>query len=72
MMNILVESAVELSDEQRKNLESVFKKSLGKEVELQTVVDPEVLGGLRVTVNGSQRIDLSLLGKLEYVKKVLN
>ncbi len=72
MMNILVESAIELDQDQVENLQGIFKRSLGKDVEIQTEVDPKILGGLRITVNGSKQIDLSLLGKLDYVKKVLN
>lgn len=71
-MHILIESAVELESEQLTGITKILEKSFGKGVTVDTNVDSEVLGGLRITLNGSKRIDLSLLGKLDYVKKVLN
>jgi F-type H+-transporting ATPase subunit delta len=68
-MNVLVESAIELTADQKKELQDILKKKLGT-VTLKEKVNPSILGGLRVTA-GSKRVDLSLKGKLDQVKKML-
>jgi F-type H+-transporting ATPase subunit delta len=45
-------SAVELDAAQKQALAGALEKGTGKSVELQTKVDPSVLGGLRVTLAG--------------------
>jgi F-type H+-transporting ATPase subunit delta len=45
-------AAVELDAGRQKVLAEALKKATGNEVELETRVDPAVLGGLRVTVGG--------------------
>lgn len=58
-----VVSAKEMSADQTKKLASVLKAKMGKDVALQTRVDPEILGGLVINI-GSTMIDNSLKGKL--------
>lgn len=62
-----VTSAVELNDEQK---ESIRQKVIGvtqaQQVELETRVDPDLLGGVVIKV-GSQVIDASLRGQLRRI-----
>jgi len=63
-------SAQKLSSAQLSSLKSNLKKSLGRKVEVETSVDPELLGGFVVRV-GSQLYDSSLKTKLEDLKIAL-
>ena len=56
-------TAHELTDEQHKALRAQIEKSVGKAVNLETRVDPSLLGGLIVKV-GSRMLDSSLKTKL--------
>lgn len=69
-MKVIVESVVKLDEDQIKPLTDLLVKKLGDGVSIKFVVNRDVLGGLRVTV-GSRRIDVSLRGKLDQVKKQL-
>lgn len=66
-MRVLVESVIELTQVQKKKIESLLKKKYDEEIKLKTKINPQVLGGVRLTF-GSTRIDLSLEGKLEQIK----
>jgi F-type H+-transporting ATPase subunit delta len=66
-----VTSAVALNDEQIKILKDTLKASVGKDVTLQSRVDPSLLGGLIVKV-GSRMIDSSLKTKLQNMKVALS
>jgi F-type H+-transporting ATPase subunit delta len=61
---------VPLNNEQTAALKDTLKASVGKDVTLQSRVDPSVLGGLIVKV-GSRMIDSSLRTKLQNLKVVL-
>ena len=58
-----VASAHPLSDEQLATLEHKLRAREGRTVKLKTRVEPELLGGLVVTI-GSQRIDSSIRSRL--------
>lgn len=62
-----VRSAVELDDAQRERLGRALSQQLGRDVELQVVVDPDVVGGLVVRV-GDTVIDGSVATRLERVR----
>jgi F-type H+-transporting ATPase subunit delta len=66
-----VTSAVPLNDEQVAALKETLKASMGKDVTLQSRVDPSLLGGLIVKV-GSRMIDSSLKTKLQNIKVALS
>ncbi|MFT3732751.1 MAG: F0F1 ATP synthase subunit delta [Hyphomicrobium sp.] len=66
-----VTSAFALNDEQIAALKETLKASVGKDVTLQSRVDPSILGGLIVKV-GSRMIDSSLKTKLQNMKAVLS
>jgi F-type H+-transporting ATPase subunit delta len=65
-----VTSAEPLSDKHLADLKSALKASLGKDVALETSVDPSLIGGLIVKV-GSRMIDGSLRTKLNSLKLVM-
>ncbi len=60
-------SATELNDEQTRRLRAEIEASVGKAVNLETEVDPSLLGGLIVKV-GSRMVDSSLRTKLNKLK----
>jgi F-type H+-transporting ATPase subunit delta len=62
-----VVSAEPLSDRHVAELKAALKSSLGKDVALETKVDPSLIGGLIVKV-GSRMIDGSLRTKLNSLK----
>lgn len=65
-----VTSAQKLSPAELKSLKTNLKKSLGRPVEVETSVDPDLLGGFIVRV-GSQLYDSSLKTKLDDLKIAL-
>jgi len=65
-----VKSAVALSEQQLAALKSKLKSTFGKDVRLDTHVDPSLLGGLVVKI-GSRMFDSSLRTKLSNLKVVL-
>jgi F-type H+-transporting ATPase subunit delta len=67
----MVSSATALSDAQIAELKATLKASVGKDVTLDTHVDPSLLGGLVVKL-GSRMIDNSLKTKLSNLKLALD
>jgi F-type H+-transporting ATPase subunit delta len=65
-----VVTAVPLSAEQTRGLASALRLSLGKDPEIETRVDPAILGGVKVRV-GSRLFDASLKSKLDSLKFAL-
>ena len=65
-----VKSAHKLSDEQLATLEQRLKAREGRNVKLRASVDPELLGGLVVTV-GSTRIDSSIRTRLNSLAQAM-
>ena len=62
-----VRSAVELTAEQRARLAEAIKASSGLDVEIQTIVDPNVVGGV-VTEIGDDVIDGSVRTRLQQMR----
>ena len=62
-----VASATELNDSQLQALKETLKASIGKDVQINSSVDPSLLGGLVVKI-GSRMIDSSLRTKLSTLK----
>ncbi|MEM6500198.1 MAG: F0F1 ATP synthase subunit delta, partial [Pseudomonadota bacterium] len=60
-------SAAPLNDDQTKRLRGEIERYVGKAVNLNTKVDPELLGGLVVKI-GSTMVDSSLRSKLNRLK----
>lgn len=65
-----VTSAHALSDEQMETLRKKLTARQGRTVKLQSSVDPELLGGLIVTI-GSQRIDGSIRTRLNSLAQAM-
>jgi F-type H+-transporting ATPase subunit delta len=58
-----VTSAIPLTPQQETDLRQRLAQQTGKEVQLQTSIDPSILGGLIIKL-GDQLLDLSIAGKL--------
>jgi F-type H+-transporting ATPase subunit delta len=65
-----VTSAIKLTSGQLVGVQKALSQALGKEPELSTVVDPAILGGIKVKV-GSRLFDASLKTKLDTLKFAL-
>jgi F-type H+-transporting ATPase subunit delta len=65
-----VTTAVALTEAQTKGLQAALRQALGKDPEIETRVDPAILGGLKVRV-GSRLFDASLKSKLDSLKFAL-
>jgi F-type H+-transporting ATPase subunit delta len=61
---VRIETAKPLSDEQKSGFQAKISTALGKNVKLETSVDPSIIGGMVVTI-GSVMIDDSVRRKLE-------
>jgi F-type H+-transporting ATPase subunit delta len=66
----IVHTAVPLSEQQRSRLVAALTRQYGHEVDLQVVVDPSVVGGLRVQI-GDELIDGTLAGRLDDARRRL-
>ena len=67
-LGVVVTSAVELDPEIAKRIGSEIEEQTGNEVELQSEVDPDILGGLVVQV-GNMVLDTSIRNRLEKLRK---
>ena len=67
----VVTSAVPLQEAETVALRAKLEKKLGRQVTLQCQVNPELIGGIRVEVDG-RIIDGSIRNKLEEIKEVMN
>ena len=66
-----VTSAVALTEAEMVQLRSRLEKKLGRRVILHCAVDPALIGGVRVEIDG-QVIDGSIRNKLQQIKEVMN
>jgi F-type H+-transporting ATPase subunit delta len=67
-LGVTVTSAVELDPEVAKRIGSEIEQQTGNTVELQSRVDPDILGGLVVQV-GNMVLDTSIRNRLEKLRK---
>ena len=65
-----VTTALPLSDAQTRGVAAALRQALGKDPEIETRVDPSILGGIKVKV-GSRLFDASLRSKLDSLKFAL-
>jgi F-type H+-transporting ATPase subunit delta len=65
-----VVTAVPLTPAQSKGVAAALRQALGKDPEIETRVDPAILGGIKVRV-GSRLFDASLKSKLDSLKFAL-
>ncbi|MCH9699207.1 MAG: F0F1 ATP synthase subunit delta [Gammaproteobacteria bacterium] len=59
-----------LQDQEQKAIESALKAALDKSVELESDIDPSIIGGVIIRA-GDQVIDGSVLGNLNRLEKIL-
>jgi F-type H+-transporting ATPase subunit delta len=65
-----VTTAIKLTAAQEKGLKAALRLTLGKDPEITTRVDPDILGGVKVRV-GSRLYDASLRSKLDSLRFAL-
>jgi F-type H+-transporting ATPase subunit delta len=65
-----VTSAVALSEDQQDRLTEALRASTGKDIRLQLIVDPDLIGGLTVRI-GDEQIDGSVLRHLTEARRQL-
>ena len=68
ILGVTVTSAVELDPEVTRQLGSEIEQQTGNRVELESRVDPEILGGLILQV-GNMVLDTSIRNRLEKLRK---
>lgn len=66
-----VVTAVPLSTQQREALVQKLEQSSGKKIRLHETVDPRIMGGVRIELDG-RRLDGTVQGRLEGVTRRLN
>jgi len=65
-----VRTAVELTDDQRARLKAALENATGKSINLKTIVDPSVVGGIVATI-GDTVIDDTVRTRIEQLKSRL-
>ena len=65
-----VTSATELSAPQRERLTQILQQAYGRDVQLNVIVDPHVLGGLRIQ-GGAQVVESTVLSRLADARRRL-
>jgi F-type H+-transporting ATPase subunit delta len=68
LLPVTVTSAVDLDEGLVKDIGKRIEEQTGREVELSSTVDPEVLGGLQVRV-GNMVLDATVRNRLEQLRK---
>jgi len=63
-------TAVPLTDEQSNRLSSKLADMTGKTIELNNVIDPNCLGGVRLDYDG-MRVDDTIMNRLDAVRRLL-
>ena len=66
----IVTTAVELTPKDRDRVEDELSKRLGKEIRMQLVVDPRILGGLKLQY-GDRLVDASVSTRLQQLRRRL-
>lgn len=69
-MTVQVASALPLGEQETADLRRELAKATEREIEMETSLDPELIGGLVVKI-GDQVIDNSLRGRLEALARTL-
>ncbi len=70
LVSAQVTTAIPLTDSQTASLAAALRTALGKDPQIETRVDPAILGGVKVRV-GSRLYDASLKSKLDSLKFAL-
>ena len=65
-----VETSISLTAKEKEDIEHLLRTLLGRDIEVNPVVRPEVLGGVRIQV-GDWVVDTTLLGQLTEMRNDL-
>lgn len=68
IMEVKALSAVSLDKNQKQKLISALTKKFSKEIILENIIDPTIMGGLVLLTSNNEEIDLSVKSKLEGLK----
>lgn len=63
ILNIIIQVAFTIDNEQQNNIESILAKQTGKAIVAEVEVCPELIGGIKIKV-GDMLIDASISGRL--------
>jgi len=69
-LNVIITSAVELTVDQKSALQNKLAARTGKQIALQSQLDPGVLGGIRIQI-GHELVDATVANKLANLKQAL-
>lgn len=67
---VTVTTAIPMSEEQSSNIQAVYGRRLGKAVHINSVVDPSVLGGMKVQY-GSVSTDGTVVTQLKHLQRLM-
>lgn len=67
---VTVTTAIPISEEQSSNIQAVYGRRLGKAVHINSVVDPSVLGGMKVQY-GSVSTDGTVVTQLKHLQRLM-
>ena len=70
ILDVELTTAVELSDEEARDVVKQIEKASGRKVEAKRRVDPDLIGGI-VLQAGSMRLDSSVRGRLDQLRNEL-
>ncbi len=70
VLRAVVTTAVELDDDRRRQVTERINSATGRQVELETRVDPEIMGGMVVRI-GDQMVDGSTRARLQKLRASL-
>jgi F-type H+-transporting ATPase subunit delta len=70
VLNVRLITALELSDQEARRIVEQIEEASGRTVEASRKVDPALIGGVVLEV-GSMRLDASVRGRLERLRKEL-
>jgi F-type H+-transporting ATPase subunit delta len=70
ILDLELQTAVELSDEEAAKVVEQIEKASGRKVVVSRTVDPDLIGGLVIQA-GSVRLDASVRGRLEQLREEL-
>ena len=69
-LEVELTTAVELSDDEARELVAQIERAAGRKVEATRRVDPDLIGGVVLQI-GSRRVDASVRGRLERLRREL-
>ncbi len=70
MLKVTATTAIQLSSAQLSKLQKGVEAKYNQKVEVKTIVDPSILGGVVLTID-SRQLDSSVKGKLQVLKQQL-